>query len=61
LEKEIPVWPIFIRTCCRSTSQHPLAYISFGLSVAFLLLRLGRAALAFLRDLDDYRMNRPRR
>jgi hypothetical protein len=35
-------------------------YIAFALFVAFQLLRLGRSALAFLRDLDDYRANRPK-
>jgi uncharacterized membrane protein YuzA (DUF378 family) len=36
-----------------------LAYIVVGLAALFALPRFGRAVLAFLRDLDDYRTNRP--
>jgi hypothetical protein len=38
-----------------------LAYIVVGLVSLSQLPRFGRAGLAFLRDLDDYRANRPRR
>jgi hypothetical protein len=38
-----------------------LAYIVVGLVALFQLPRFGRAVLAFLRDLDDYRANRQRR
>jgi uncharacterized membrane protein YuzA (DUF378 family) len=38
-----------------------LAYIVVGLAAIFALPRFGRAVLAFLRDLDDYRANRQRR
>ena len=38
-----------------------LAYVVVGLAAIFALPRFGRAVLTFLRDLDDYRANRPRR
>jgi uncharacterized membrane protein YuzA (DUF378 family) len=38
-----------------------LAYVVVGLAAVFALPRFGRAVLAFLRDLDDYRSSRPRR
>jgi hypothetical protein len=39
----------------------PYAYALLGVLVVFSLPRFGRSVLAFLRDLDDYRSNRPRR
>lgn len=39
----------------------PLAYIVVALAAIFSLPRFGRAVLAFLRDWDNYRANRPRR
>ncbi|HET7455177.1 MAG TPA: hypothetical protein VFJ76_06620 [Solirubrobacterales bacterium] len=43
--------------------SHPtlLAYLAFAALVVSQLPRLGRSVLAFLRDLDDYRANRPQR
>lgn len=38
-----------------------LAYIVVGLVAFFMLPRFGRAVLAFLRDLDEYRADRARR
>jgi hypothetical protein len=38
-----------------------LAYIVVGLVAIYVLPRFGCAILAFRRDLDDYRANRPRR
>ena len=35
------------------------AYVAFGVSVGFFVVRLGHAVLGLLRDLDDYRANRP--
>ncbi len=34
------------------------AYMAFGISLGFLVVRLGHAVLGLLRDLDDYRANR---
>jgi hypothetical protein len=38
-----------------------LTYLAFAVLVISQLPRLGRSILAFLRDLDDYRSNRPER
>jgi hypothetical protein len=38
-----------------------LVYLGFVVGVLFALPRFGRAVLAFLRDWDDYRANRPQR
>jgi hypothetical protein len=55
----------------RSSGRHRLihllgypalfAYLTFGISAAFLLVRLGHSVLGLLRDLDDYRAQRPSR
>jgi hypothetical protein len=36
-------------------------YVGLALSLGFGLVRLGHSVLGLLRDLDDYRTNRPRR
>ncbi len=39
----------------------PYAYILLGVLVVFQIPRFLRSVLAFLRDWDDYKANRPRR
>lgn len=43
-------------------TQEPsaLAYVIVGLTALFALPAFGRRILAFLRDLDEYRANRPK-
>jgi hypothetical protein len=36
------------------------AYVAFAISALFLMVQLGHAVLALLRDFDDYRANRER-
>lgn len=36
------------------------AYIAFGISAGFPLVRLGHRVLGLLRAIDEYRANRPR-
>jgi uncharacterized membrane protein YuzA (DUF378 family) len=38
-----------------------LAYVIVGLAALFALPAFGQRILAFLRDLDEYRANRPKR
>lgn len=37
------------------------AYVTGGLLILFGLIKIGHRVLDLLRDLDDYRANRPRR
>jgi hypothetical protein len=38
----------------------PCEYVAFAIFIAFALVALGHAVLRLLRDIDDFRSNRPR-
>jgi hypothetical protein len=44
-----------------SVEPTTLSYVALALATVFALPAFGRRVLAFLRDLDDYRANRPRK